>query len=336
MKLFAGTGIVENVTFTPTDSTDFTTTTGTVVVNVSLALTASPLTAGTAGVSYSKTLTASGGTSPYSFTVTAGSLPSGLSLSKTGVLTGTPKASGTFSFTVSVSDAANPANKTSVPYKLTINAAANNSVAGYVYIDANNTGQRMTSTGQAKIGIPKVTVRLVMLNSAGAWVSVAGQSPVVTASNWFVPISWLGHGDLSGPCFAPVCVYRWQRYRWQDQRRNDGNDCNECPHREARGRPDRHRVQFWDAWYSSIADCATLLAIVVDRADADGLQNLEKETGLSAAAIDALFASSAISVSVWFRGAKEYASFALALLWTSKGLFVRYNSKRWAISAAKG
>ena len=58
----------------------------------------------TTGVSYNATFTASGGTAPYRFTVASGQLPTGLVLGKTGVLSGTPSQTGTFSFTVSASD----------------------------------------------------------------------------------------------------------------------------------------------------------------------------------------------------------------------------------------
>jgi len=60
------------------------------------------------GTAYSQTVTATGGAGPpFTFTVSAGSLPAGLTLaSATGVLSGTPTADGTFAFTVSASDAA--------------------------------------------------------------------------------------------------------------------------------------------------------------------------------------------------------------------------------------
>lgn len=61
---------------------------------------------GTLGVSYSETISAQGGTSPYSFAVTSGALPTGTSLnSSSGVISGTPSATGTFSFTITVTDA---------------------------------------------------------------------------------------------------------------------------------------------------------------------------------------------------------------------------------------
>ncbi len=60
----------------------------------------------TVAVAYSQTLSASGGTAPYGFAITAGSLPAGLSLDpSTGALAGTPTAAGTFNFTVTATDA---------------------------------------------------------------------------------------------------------------------------------------------------------------------------------------------------------------------------------------
>jgi hypothetical protein len=59
-----------------------------------------------AGVAYNLALTAGGGTAPYTqFTVTAGALPAGLTLSAAGVLSGTTNvADGPFDFTVTVTD----------------------------------------------------------------------------------------------------------------------------------------------------------------------------------------------------------------------------------------
>ncbi|MEP7337595.1 MAG: S8 family serine peptidase [Acidobacteriota bacterium] len=60
---------------------------------------------GTGGAAYSQTITASGGTAPYNFTVTAGALPGGLALASGGLLSGTPSFTGTFNFTVTATDA---------------------------------------------------------------------------------------------------------------------------------------------------------------------------------------------------------------------------------------
>src|SRR5437660_3844251 len=78
-------------------------------VNASIPLlqvTNSQLYGGTVGSAYSATLNASGGTSPYSWSVSSGTLPTGLSLSSSGTLSGTPTVAGAFPFTVAVKDAA--------------------------------------------------------------------------------------------------------------------------------------------------------------------------------------------------------------------------------------
>jgi hypothetical protein len=55
---------------------------------------------GQTGQTYNQTLTASGGTGPYTFNVTTGTLPAGLTLSSSGTLSGTPTATGSSSFSV--------------------------------------------------------------------------------------------------------------------------------------------------------------------------------------------------------------------------------------------
>lgn len=56
---------------------------------------------------YDDTLSATGGTPPYNWSVVGGSLPPGLGLSSDGDLSGTPTSSGTWQFTAGVGDAAN-------------------------------------------------------------------------------------------------------------------------------------------------------------------------------------------------------------------------------------
>jgi len=69
-----------------------------------LTLNPASLSAATAYSAYSQTLTEAGGTSPYAFAITAGALPSGLTLSAGGVISGTPTVGGTFNFTVTGTD----------------------------------------------------------------------------------------------------------------------------------------------------------------------------------------------------------------------------------------
>ena len=77
---------------------------GTPINCAAIALSPATLPAGTVGTAYSQSLSATGGTGPYGFTNTSGTLPAGLSLSGGGVLSGSPSASGTNTFTVTATD----------------------------------------------------------------------------------------------------------------------------------------------------------------------------------------------------------------------------------------
>jgi hypothetical protein len=75
-----------------------------------LVITTTSLAAATGGKPYSATLAATGGVTPYTWSVSSGSLPPGLSLdSATGVISGTPDVAGTYSFKVTVTDSESPA-----------------------------------------------------------------------------------------------------------------------------------------------------------------------------------------------------------------------------------
>lgn len=76
---------------------------------------------GLVGTAYSQALTAAGGTAPYVYTVTVGTLPGGLTLSAAGLLSGTPAANGSSSFTVRATDAVGCF--TERPYTLAITTA---------------------------------------------------------------------------------------------------------------------------------------------------------------------------------------------------------------------
>ncbi|GEM_PF-2997140 len=62
------------------------------------------LPAGEMGAAYSYNLAASGGAQPYTWSLVSGSLPQGLTLNSSGLISGTPTVSGVFGFTVTVQD----------------------------------------------------------------------------------------------------------------------------------------------------------------------------------------------------------------------------------------
>ncbi len=116
LSLNSGTGVISGtptlagsypITVQVTDSNLSTQTKGfTITIYGVVSVTTAALSDGTVNAAYSQTLAASGGKTPYTWSITLGSLPTGLVLNGvTGVISGTPSASGTFNFTVQVTDA---------------------------------------------------------------------------------------------------------------------------------------------------------------------------------------------------------------------------------------
>ncbi len=129
MGVLSGTptaGGTFNVTVTATDNVASTGSRAYTLTVAAPTITLSPtsLPAATVGAAYSQTLSASGGTAPYTYAVTAGALPAGLTLSSAGVLSGTPTAGGTFNVTVTATDSSTGTGPFtgSRAYTLTVNA----------------------------------------------------------------------------------------------------------------------------------------------------------------------------------------------------------------------
>ena len=94
-----------------------------------LKITTSSLAGGEANSAYSSTLTAAGGKTPYKWSITGGSLPTGLSLTaSTGLIAGTPTLSGTSSITAQVTDSSSPAQSASESFSVAIAAAGTGTV----------------------------------------------------------------------------------------------------------------------------------------------------------------------------------------------------------------
>jgi hypothetical protein len=127
------------------------------------------------GVVYTQTLAASGGISPYVWSLASGSgpLPTGLALNAAGVLSGTPTAVGTFSFTVQVADAGGPQQIATKSFSITVANAYTISFyvqPSNVYVNREiepDVKVKVTdSTGKAVAGV-KVTLSLAV-NPGGA------------------------------------------------------------------------------------------------------------------------------------------------------------------------
>ena len=69
---------------------------------------------GQQGIAYSGQLVAAGGTEPYTWSQISGSLPTGVNLSSSGFVTGTPTSLGTYHFTVNMNDSAGGSDQATI------------------------------------------------------------------------------------------------------------------------------------------------------------------------------------------------------------------------------
>ena len=160
-----------------------------------LAVTTSSLPAGTVGQDYSTTLAATGGTTPYSWSQTGGTLPGGLTLATNGVISGSPTTAGTSSFTVQATDASDPAQTATANLSITVDAIPTVAVTssplpatpGSVSYAVTVSGQSGTPTGTVTISDGKGgTCEIPSLSAGTGSCSVtesAAEAPLtVTAS----------------------------------------------------------------------------------------------------------------------------------------------------------
>jgi mono/diheme cytochrome c family protein len=105
-KYTAGQSGHKGITLSSSDITNVAAFLNNPTTSAPLAISTSTLPGAFVGSAYSQTLAATGGKTPYTWSRSAGTLPTGLAISSSGVISGTPSATGTFSFTVKVTDSA--------------------------------------------------------------------------------------------------------------------------------------------------------------------------------------------------------------------------------------
>jgi uncharacterized repeat protein (TIGR02543 family) len=139
---------------------------------------------GTVGAPYSLTISASSGTEPYSFSVSSGTLSSGLSLSSNGEISGTPTQAGTSSIVITVSDGNSSVSTSS--FDIVIGAQA--LVAAPQPATATN--WVLKSIGVTWSAVPNATsYTLKLYNSDGSQElvtldSLSGTSKTITTSDY--------------------------------------------------------------------------------------------------------------------------------------------------------
>ncbi|HEY1128618.1 MAG TPA: putative Ig domain-containing protein [Roseateles sp.] len=115
------------------------------------------LTSATVGASTNQTVTASGGVAPYTYAVTAGSLPAGLTLSSSGTLSGTPTAGGTFNFTVTATDSSTGTGPAAGSKAYSLTVAAPTVTVAPVSLTAATVGGSTNQTVTANGGVGPYT-----------------------------------------------------------------------------------------------------------------------------------------------------------------------------------
>ena len=162
---------------------------------------------GMVGSAYNQMVSASGGTAPHSHAITAGTLPTGLSLSTSGLLSGTPSTNGNFNFTVTATDSSTGSGpySGSRAYSVTIThavpVAANSSAsiaydtAGVIALDIIGVVDSITVTGAPTHGT----------------LSLAGTTPTYTPGSGYAGTDSFTYtatndGGTSAPATVSIAV----------------------------------------------------------------------------------------------------------------------------------
>ena len=134
---------------------------------------------GTKSVAYTESLAASGGKSPYSWSLSSGSLPTGLALSSSGTISGTPTVAGSFPFTVTVKDSASAAASANLSINVVI--AAHPAVSISSPANGSTVSGTVSVSGVASDGLSITSVQLSV--DGGTFSNVSG------TSNWSISLN---------------------------------------------------------------------------------------------------------------------------------------------------
>ena len=144
-----------------------------------LAITTSVLSSAVTGSAYAATLQETGGVPPYTWSISSGSLPSGLTLNPaSGAITGTPTGNGTSTFITTVTDQGNPTQ--SVAQAAAIAVIPQLSVPS-VALPAATTGITYAAKMQVNGGVPAYTWSIAS-GSLPAGLSMAGTTGIISGT----------------------------------------------------------------------------------------------------------------------------------------------------------
>ena len=137
------------VTDTQTPTHAVNSTSLTLKVNNPLAITTSTIDLAAVNVFYAFTLSATGGATPYTWSIASGSLPTGMNLDPSfGVIYGTATAQGSFPITIQVKDAENPADSVQMAYTFTVGGDQARLSGNYTFLFRGiNNGKQVLQLG---------------------------------------------------------------------------------------------------------------------------------------------------------------------------------------------
>jgi hypothetical protein len=141
------------------------------------------LPSGTVTTAYSQNIQTNGGTLPIGWSVTVGSLPSGLALQGNsigvGVVSGTPTATGSYTFTVTASDSSIPQQSVNQQLTIVINSLPLSIITTSLPAGVENTPY--SEPLQASGGIPPYTWSVATGSSLPTWATLSG-----SGTNWTI------------------------------------------------------------------------------------------------------------------------------------------------------
>lgn len=162
-----------------------------------LAVTTTAVPGATANTAYSTTLSANGGTSPYTWSLSGGALPTGFTLASNGTLSGTTSATGPFTFTAQVKDSASPAQTVSQALSLTVSAQATASGASLFGTATPAQAVQDSDTGAVELGVkftPAANGRITGVR----FYKTTGNTGTHTGSLWSAAGASLAKATFSG------------------------------------------------------------------------------------------------------------------------------------------
>ena len=171
-----------------------------------VAIATAALPGGTMGTAYVATLAASGGTTPYAWSIIGGALPSGLTLNETsGTINGTPTAAGTSSFTVQVSDSTHTAQTATKSLSITIAPSLTSiSVTPVSPIVVVGATQQLTARGTYSDGSSQDLTSQASWTSSDAGVASVSASGLTTGVSAGTATIMAAMGGFSGGATATI------------------------------------------------------------------------------------------------------------------------------------